>query len=115
MEPNKRTVVVIKQGRVLAVQGPATDAALRAFGGCVSRARASNILPLNRAKRLAFRLLRHLFGETGRASDWTRAWKGPAIADMAPSGGPVLGPFPSRAEALAAEAAWLADHLKDLV
>jgi len=30
-------------------------------------------------------------------------------ADMRPSGGPVLGPFTLRAEALAAERQWLAD------
>lgn len=31
-------------------------------------------------------------------------------ADLAPSGGPVLGPFARRSEALAAEAAWLEAH-----
>jgi hypothetical protein len=31
-------------------------------------------------------------------------------ADLAPVGGPTLGPFPRRGEALAAEAAWLARH-----
>ena len=31
-------------------------------------------------------------------------------ADLAPSGGPVLGPFGKRSEALAAEAAWLEAH-----
>lgn len=30
--------------------------------------------------------------------------------DLSPVGGPVLGPFPQRSAALAAEAAWLADH-----
>lgn len=32
------------------------------------------------------------------------------LADMAPVGGPVLGPFASRREALAREVAWLTDH-----
>ncbi len=31
-------------------------------------------------------------------------------ADMGPSGGPVLGPYGSRSEALAAERKWLAGH-----
>ena len=31
-------------------------------------------------------------------------------ADMAPSGGPVLGPFTLRSEALTAERDWLRDH-----
>lgn len=32
-------------------------------------------------------------------------------ADLSPSGGPVLGPFPTRAEALAAEVRWLEENL----
>jgi len=32
-------------------------------------------------------------------------------ADLTPSGGPVLGPFSRRSEALAAERAWLEEHL----
>jgi len=32
------------------------------------------------------------------------------IADMSPSGGDVIGPFPLRADALAAERAWLREH-----
>jgi hypothetical protein len=40
--------------------------------------------------------------EPDGAGGWT--------ADLAASGGPVLGPFPKRAEALAAEGAWLREH-----
>jgi hypothetical protein len=32
-------------------------------------------------------------------------------ADLAPAGGPRLGPFPLRSQALAAERAWLEEHL----
>jgi hypothetical protein len=32
-------------------------------------------------------------------------------ADLAPASGPRLGPFPRRSDALAAEVAWLDDHL----
>ena len=32
------------------------------------------------------------------------------LADLAPVGGPVLGPFPLRSDALAAEVAWLEQH-----
>ncbi len=35
------------------------------------------------------------------------------LADLAPVGGPVLGPFPRRSAALAAEVAWLRMHWLD--
>lgn len=40
--------------------------------------------------------------EPDGAGGWT--------ADLAPVAGPVLGPFPKRAEALAAEVDWLREH-----
>ncbi len=40
--------------------------------------------------------------EPHRDGGWT--------ADLSPSGGPVLGPFPLRSTALAAEADWLTRH-----
>ena len=36
------------------------------------------------------------------------------IADMGPSGGPVLGPYGSRTEALQAEREWLAERLQPM-
>jgi hypothetical protein len=33
------------------------------------------------------------------------------LCDLSPVSGPLLGPFPTRSEALAAELAWLAEHL----
>lgn len=35
-------------------------------------------------------------------------------ADMAPVGGPILGPYHTRGEALDAEQAWLAEHLVEM-
>lgn len=39
-----------------------------------TRRRYSEILPVNPVQRLAFRVLRLCFGETGRVSEWTRSW-----------------------------------------
>lgn len=36
-------------------------------------------------------------------------------ADLSPVGGPLLGPYQRRSEALAAEVQWLAEHLARLV
>lgn len=41
--------------------------------------RASSIVPLHRGKRLAFMLLREIFGERGHIAAWTRTWHGPWI------------------------------------
>lgn len=43
-------------------------------GALVSKKRFSEILPVNRALRIAFRTLRHLFGDEGYAAAWTRQW-----------------------------------------
>lgn len=44
--------------------------------------------------------------EPADPGDPSQGW----TADMAPSGGPVLGPFPTRQAALDAEAVWLLDR-----
>ena len=48
---------------------------------------------------------------TVRASHVEPADGGGWTADLSPSGGPLLGPFPLRSAALAAEADWLTRHL----
>ena len=45
-----------------------------------------------------------------RASHVEPTDKGDWQADLLPVGGPVLGPFAKRSEALAAETVWLAQH-----
>ncbi|MBM4092703.1 MAG: hypothetical protein FJ276_25335 [Planctomycetes bacterium] len=45
-----------------------------------------------------------------RASHVEPTGQGQWEADLSPVAGPVLGPFPLRSEALAAEAAWLRTH-----
>jgi hypothetical protein len=45
-----------------------------------------------------------------RASHVEPAEGGAWTADLAPVGGPVLGPFPKRADALEAEVTWLREH-----
>lgn len=49
--------------------------------------------------------------ETMRASHVEPDGAGGWTADMAPVGGPVLGPFSTRAAALSAEVAWLTDWM----
>lgn len=41
-----------------------------------TRKRYSEIVPVNPVLFILFRILRVLFGETGRVSEWTRGWNG---------------------------------------
>jgi len=86
-----------------------------AFASLVSKGkatitRASHVEPLPRGRRKLFQALRWLFGETGKVAQWTREWRGPWQVDLAPSRGPILGPFADRQKAIEAEITWLQDH-----
>ena len=48
----------------------------------IAKRRISHILPVNPIKRAAFILLRRLFGDDGKVSDWTRSWSGPWVVTM---------------------------------
>ena len=66
----KCTVILRKDGTIEWLHPPPFPLAVRQ----VSRQRFSEILPVNPVKRAAFRVLRRLFGETGRVAAWTRSW-----------------------------------------
>lgn len=70
--------------------------------------RVSHVLPVNPVLRLAFRLLRW-FGDEGRAAEFTRSW--PCMWSAEIIGGPKLGEFSSRSEAIAAEVEWVNANL----
>jgi hypothetical protein len=60
------------------------------------------------SEAIALEALGHL--HITRASRVEPTEDGRWTADLTPVGGPVLGPFPRRSEALSAEAAWLGRH-----
>lgn len=85
-----------------------------AFGGESTKRRATHVLPVNRVKRVVFRVIRWATGDGKRLlwlENWTRRWGGPQTVDLTPSNGPVVGPFPDRQAALDWEYQWLADHM----
>ena len=79
--------------------------------GTVTTRRASHVLPVNRTLRAIFRWLRDRFGEKGIIATFTRRWPCLWQADLAPSNGPVLGPFRNRQDAIDAEIAWLQSNI----
>ena len=101
-------VVIRPDGEVIIVAHAGLDRErLRGLGRVYSVRRGGHVVPAARWKRWAFRLIRRTFAENSAVAYWTRRWRGPWLVDLAPSGGPVLGPFASRREAIAAEEAWL--------
>jgi len=89
--------------RFLATDGAAPLAEL----GTATRRRASRVEPVNWWLRVAFRLIRRRVADDSRLAAFTRRWRCRWRADLALSGGPVLGPFGERADAIAAEVEWL--------
>lgn len=73
----------------------------------ISKRRVSHVEPVNVVYRVAFHVLRKLFGEDGRVGNWTRRWSVNWRARMLVGDKPVLGTFRDRAVAIAAEIEWL--------
>jgi len=97
------------EGRLLFVETPEL-ADLKALGPARTR-RASHVEPTNAVLRWVFHTLRTRVADTSRLAAWTRRWPCTWRANLAPSHGPVLAPFIDRAEAIAAEVAWLNANL----
>lgn len=70
--------------------------------------RASHVVPTGFWQRMAFKVLRRLFGDDGKAAAFTRGWRCSWYADMV--GGERLGPYATREAALAAERDWIREH-----
>lgn len=90
MSKKTQTFVIDKEGNVLTIY----DDSLTEFteqGGTITTKRASHVEPAD------------VFGDGGL---WT--------ADLSPVGGPALGPFRTRKEALDAELKWLDQNLAEI-
>ena len=85
---------------------------LEALGEVVEVRRAGRVLPARRLPRLAFRVIRRLVPDDHPLAAWTRRWPGPWIVDLRGMGGPILGPYAGRSEAMAAEEQWVAARLE---
>jgi hypothetical protein len=100
------TLVISEAGQVkfLSHEADAATTGLAARLGGQTR-RASHITPQSSVLRLCFHVSRLL----GLAA-WTRSWRCLWRADLRVSGGPVVGPFAERSEALDFEQRWLVEQ-----
>ena len=70
--------------------------------------RASHVEPISFPLRIVFHLLRAVFGEEGKISDWTRSWDCFWRVNLSPVGGPIsLCGIKPRQYAIQAEIDWL--------
>jgi hypothetical protein len=90
--------VVTKEARILGGLGRMTTR------------RASHVVPQNHLLRVLFRLLRSCVSDDSRCAGWTRRWHCRWLADLRISGGPVLGPYAIRQQAIVQEVDWLHTH-----
>lgn len=72
--------------------------------------RASHVEPFDPVLRFTFHVLRSVFSDKGRVSEWTRSWQCYWQVNMSPSNGPTFGVFRHRRDALAAEVKWLTEN-----
>lgn len=80
---------VIRDGQMDFVAVDEISPYLRRLRGSTTTRRLSHIEPACWPLRMAFRLLRRLFGDRGRVADWTRRWPCRWRVDFSPIGGPV--------------------------
>ena len=82
------TVTITEDGDLLYLKTSEHD--IFAEMGEVVTKRASHVEPSEFWLRVAFRLLRIVFGERGRVAEWTRGWRTIWRIDTHPVGGPLL-------------------------
>lgn len=99
-------IVLFKKGKIIVLKDD-NDAFIEKLNRPFHTHRASFVYPINTLKRIAFKVIRKVFGDWGKMANWTRVWRGPWYADMAPFKGPELGPFNTRKAAIEAEKIWL--------
>lgn len=103
----KKHLIVIERGSIKALYTPELKAYAEQNGAEVRR--ATWVEPDAWLLRWVFRLIRKRVSDASRAAAWTRTWKCRWRANLALSGGPVIGPFESREAAIAAEIEWLTE------
>jgi hypothetical protein len=105
-DPRILTVTIDEEGDMVFLKTPLSDVLLEL--GTVVTKRASHVTPRAFIPRVAFKILRGLFGDKGRVAEWTRGWSGPWRVDMRPVGASVVdGDWATRQDAIDFEVAYL--------
>ena len=106
-------LVIQEDGSLLAVFHPnqvGEVGPLETFGTIEEDRRGGHVWPVNPVKRIAFKLLRQVFGSAGQVADWTRAWRGPWSVWDAVTLEQVAGEYATHGDAVAAEIEWIVEE-----
>lgn len=79
----EQTMFIRVDGQIETIGDPPLE--MEQIGDCW-RQRASSIVPVHLGKRIAFLLLRVIFGERGITAEWTRQWHGPWLCELYATG-----------------------------
>ena len=79
--------------------------------GIKERLRASRVEPVSPLLRRAFYWIRDRVRDDSPLAAFTRRWPCKWQVDLELSGGPVIGPFNRRQDAIDAEVRWLEEHI----
>jgi hypothetical protein len=105
-------VVVIRENGSLVSLDNANTAFFKELGKVTTR-RASHIEPCSKVWRVVFHTLRYFFGDKGWMASFTRRWPCLWRVNLTPIGGPIIyRHYWDREGAIAAEVAWLNEHLE---
>lgn len=73
--------------------------------------RASYIEPTHPALRILFHVIRTVVSDNSATARWTRRWPCQWRVNLQRSGGPIMGPFKYRVDAITAEIYWINNKL----
>ena len=108
---NQEVTLIIRDDGALVCLDHEETSFLRKLGRVTTR-RASHVEPRDKTLRFHFHMLRYIFGDKGRMSEFTRHWPCTWRVNLTPVGGPVMSHrWQLRQDAIDAEVEWLHDHL----
>jgi hypothetical protein len=99
------------EGNVTLIKHPSQAVDTSIFGTQTARARGGYVYPQRKALRVAFKVLRRVFGSSGRVANFTRGWRCTWYVEDARTGKALDGTYTTHAQAVEAEIAYIMKEL----
>lgn len=105
----EKSITISPDGSVRFIHDDELSQELEEVVGMPVKRRASHVEPVNAVARVIYHAIRKRVSDDSTAAEWTRVW--PVVWRARIFGGPTLGPFKDRAEAIRAEVVWLEENI----